>query len=1041
MDLFTSAYANARRRWVLPVCILLLLLAGAALINVYERNVRNEVILETSQEMQRLTAQGRSILIGEFNRLRDNISFLHATPPIAGLTRADSNNGIDPFDGTSFDQWKFRLETIFIAMLQNNVAIDQLRIIAADEAGSELIRVDRRSGKIGAIADEFLQDKGGRSYFKQAVELEPEELYVSRINLNREFGKIEFPIKPSLRLVIPIFSEQGMRFGFLIMNVNAGHFLERLHEEVEGSFDIVLTDDEGYYIDHPNEDYRFSRDLRPERNWNQDYRIEKGRTETLATAVELSTGESHPVYSGRLQFASSPSSVLFLHAIAPSGWISSQIWNRRATTYGLSGVSISVMTFVLLVVLRGYRNSARLAETRAEHEAIIRSSSEGIIGLTLSGKISSFNNAAEEMFKTSRSDSIGKDIAELDLFRDLEITDVIETVRSSKSTLSIDSVASSNNQTDRELALTVSPIMNTSRQLTGVAVIARDVTQERAAQRQIQQANAELEEQVAKRTQELADAHQQALKASDMKSAFISNVSHEMRTPLNGMVGAHKLIQREPLSESQKKYLDMAETSCSALTTLINDILDLSKIEAGKLEFETRPFDPLLLFEAVANSSAIRAREKGIDLILDTANLSHSEFIGDAGRLKQVLNNLLSNAIKFTQEGYVALSVSSRFDGEKVRLDVSVEDSGIGIADENMNKLFSAFSQEDQSISTDYGGTGLGLSICKQLCASMGGEIGFESQKGQGSHFYFHICFDAETAKARTIPSPLRGQNVLVLMNHEKAAYATERLVRSLGGNVTDLMADAADGDSDAPHLVITNRDPDALDQLCSILSTMIDKETAFPNMIVVRTFERISPDYPGLLKWVSEPITQSELIACLTNPEQETPATAIGSEEQTQAVTEFPQTETAEKPHSKSTDSATVLIVDDNHINLEVAKGLLSEIDFNFLTATNGQEAIEVIRQLTSEGRSLHTILMDCQMPGMDGFEATRQIRSGRIAPQFANIPIIAMTANAMSGEKEKCLAAGMSDYITKPIEPETLLNKVFHWSQKQVSETKQTS
>ncbi|WP_336107176.1 hybrid sensor histidine kinase/response regulator [Thalassospira sp. CH_XMU1420-2] len=1014
-----------------------LLSAASGFIFFYEKSVEQEVFSDTNQDLQQLLAQGRSVLFNDLYRFRDNLSFLHATPPVSGLTRAESNGGIDPFDGTSFDQWKLRLETIFIAMLHNNASIDQLRIIRTNDAGSELVRVNRRGGNIYAVPDQMLQDKGTTDYFAHSAALKPDELFVSRINLNQEFGQIEYPIRPTLRLSLPIFNEDGTRFGFLIMNINAQNLLARLQKEVTGDFEIILTDDDGFYIAHPLEEYRFSRDLLPEHRWDKDYDTRENEQTGLITATELSSNRRFYIQASTIQFASNPASVLHLYAAIASQRVADVIWKRRLSTYGFAAVSIIIMTITLLLLLRGYRNSIHLADARAEHEAIIRSSSDGVIGLKRSGTVSSVNETAEKMFGINPNAVIGRNIADLNILPDVDFSDKIKQVATSRVPLSFDATFSSSSSAEKkELLLTCSPIVSDSRGITGVAVIARDVTQERVAERQIRRANAELEEKVAKRTEELAEAHQKALQVSDMKSAFISNVSHEMRTPLNGMVGAHKLIQREPLTESQQKYLQMAETSCSTLTTLINDILDLSKIEAGKLEFENKPFNTLELFEAIASSSAIRSREKGIELILDTVDLEHIELYGDTTRLKQLLNNLVGNAIKFTDKGYVGIYVASRSDGERVRLDVSIEDSGIGILDKNKEKLFTAFTQEDTSISSEFGGTGLGLSICRQLCELMGGAINFDSSKGNGSRFFFHVYFDAKTAKERFVPRLLKDKYVLVDLSHEQTFIVVSRQIKRLGGDIINMKTDTVSGHiHPIIDIAITDQTDGGLEKFCSFLESLSLNGTQLPHLLIVQNFRRNQLKYKGKTNWLSEPINYSELVANLDPKQRQQNTLSMSAQRKKSPPDKVGKAQQSTSETTALLDKvATILIVDDNAINIEVAKGLLSGMDFTLLTATNGAEALEIMRYASEP---IHAVLMDCQMPGMDGFEATKQIRSGILGPVMSNIPIIAMTANAMSGEKEKCLDAGMNDYITKPIEPDRLVNKVMHWVQKQLAKS----
>ncbi|WP_430474420.1 ATP-binding protein [Thalassospira lucentensis] len=1011
---------------MLFVSLLLIGLACIGLTTFYESTLNREVREETDRALSRLAGHGRTILLNDIGQYRDNLYFLHATPPISGITRAAANDGIDPFDGTRFVQWKNRLETIFVSMLQNNQEIDQLRVIQTNDTGTELIRVDRLSGKIDVIEDQWLQEKSASDYYQASADLHPGELYLSRINLNREFGRIEYPIRPTIRLATPIFYDDGSRFGFLIMNVNASVLLDRFRSETEGQFDMFLTDNDGYYIDHPKASYRFSRDLTPEHNWLSDYSVPESED---AIATNTATKQTFVFHHVTAQYAADPSSTMHIYAAAPSDWVANHLWNRRLATYGFTSFVLLILLSTLAVFMRSYRNSVRLSAARAEYEAIINGSSDAVIGLELQGRITTCNDAAVSLLHRSRNDAIGQNISDIGQFSSLDFMQKIDKVRETKSSLSMETTLSESDNKEVDLAVTFSPIILENKELAGIAVIVRDITQEKSAERQILQANAKLEAEVAKRTEELAKAHKKAMHASDMKSTFISHVSHEMRTPLNGISGSLNLIRHDPLSDNQQKYLAMAETSSSTLATLINDILDLSKIEAGKLDFEHRAFNPIVLFETVAQSSSIRAQEKKIDLILDTTKLRHDRLYGDANRLKQVLNNLISNAMKFTSNGYVAISAESQIEGDQIRLDVRIEDSGIGIAKKNKHKLFSAFSQEDSSVSANFGGTGLGLSISKQLCNLMNGDISFESEKGVGSTFFFHLCFDMKDASLREQSHALSDMKVLILMDQAKARDFAANIVHSLGGEVTDQSVDDIGKNSDipAPDMIITDRINGRLTKLCAQIEKNNPTDQTLPALCVIKALDQTKPAYKGKVCVVTSPLTQTSLATRTSNLTQMT---------ETQSPTHPIDIATTSKPSDKSgsspkLDQINILIVDDNDINLAVAQGLLTVTKANTQTAHNGIEAIETLRQTSDAGNHYHCILMDCQMPGMDGYETTNAIRSGKVALEISDIPIIAMTASAMSGEREKCLAAGMSDYITKPIQADILIERVTHWVQ----------
>ncbi|MBX2829887.1 MAG: response regulator [Rhodospirillales bacterium] len=1034
MQTLVASSRETKQRLVLFISLFLVGLASVGLTVFYENTLNHEVREETDRALSRLSGHGRTILLNDIGQYRDNLYFLHATPPISGMTRATANGGTDPFDGTRFIQWKIRLETIFVSMLQNNAEIDQLRVIQTNETGKELIRVDRLSGKIAIIDDQWLQEKASSDYFKASMNLHPGELYLSRINLNREFGRIEYPIRPTIRLSTPIFYEDGNRFGFLIMNVNASILLERFRSETSGQFDMILTDNDGYYIDHPLPEYRFSRDLEQEHNWSADYSISELPTDEGLIATELLSGNSFAVHHTLVQYAADPNSAMHIYAAAPENWIDSQLWTRRLATYGFASFVLVILMGTLAMFMGSYRNSVRLSTARAEHEAIISGSSAAIIGMELHGRITSCNDSAGILLRMSPKNVIGKKISDLNLFADIDFDEKVKQVREEKSSMLLETTFTGQHDREIELSVTFSPIILDNQELAGIAIIARDITEEKEAKRQILKANAELEAKVAKRTEELAMAHKKAMHASEMKSAFISHVSHEMRTPLNGMSGTLNLIKRDPLTENQKKYIAMAEMSSSTLATLINDILDLSKIEAGKLDFEHHPFNPLAILEAVAQSSSIRAQEKKIDLILDTTELQYDKLYGDANRLKQILNNLISNATKFTSSGYVAISAATKIEGDQIRLNVRIEDSGMGIAKKNQHKLFSAFSQEDSTVSANFGGTGLGLSICKQLCNLMNGDIGFESEKGVGSTFFFHLYFDAKNASRRELSPVLADKSIMVVMDQAKTREFASRIVQSLGGHVANQTIDdlGKNVGMPPPDIIITDHINGRLKDLCRQIEQNSPKSTPIPALCVVNPFDQTPPLYRGEVCVVASPLTQTGLAA---QAPYLTGKTDIQNPASSQSAPNA--NEDASKPSDATETSATfdqtnILIVDDNDINLAVAQGLLAATNAHIQTAHNGIEAIEVLRQMSDANKNCHCILMDCQMPRMDGYETTNVIRSGKVLPELSDIPIIAMTASAMSGEREKCLAAGMSDYITKPIQTDILIERVKHWVDK---------
>ena len=551
---------------IITLIVLAIIINEASL----SRSVLGSVELEIIDKNQSINSQTQEVI----ENYRRDIRFLHATPPIKGLARASNNKGVDPLENTTYAQWKTRLEIIFAAFLKNNPDYEQLRIISTNKKGQELVRVDRVQGAVEVIDLNRLQNKGAQEYFTASSNLSDGEMYLSEISLNREYGKIEFPYRPMLRLSMPIFDENQNRFGFIIINVNANNLLTLLKNSINTPFQLALTDSNGYFLSHPNKDFTFGKDLGSDISINNNYTFNPVANSSLSLIKPKSIAQTS-YYTARKQITlalGEKQNFLSSHVLAPVEHIKNIEMERRTKLYAFLLILVIVLTIILAFFNRSLRKSQELANARAQSEAIITGSSDAVIGITNNGIVSSWNNAATLMFKLGELEAIGKPINDLKIIDQLNFNEIIEKftdgTRQFKQDASI-----SNGSTKRYFSLSLSAIIDQFGMFIGIAIIARDVTKERTIENEIIKVNHELENKVAIRTKELKQA-------SEVKSAFISNISHEMRTPLNGIVGTLNLIKKEPLSETQKNYLEMTEVSVSALSVLINDILDLSKIEA-----------------------------------------------------------------------------------------------------------------------------------------------------------------------------------------------------------------------------------------------------------------------------------------------------------------------------------------------------------------------------------------------------------------------------------------------------------------------------
>ena len=671
-------------------------------------------------------------------------------------------------------------------------------------------------------------------------------------------------------------------------------------------------------------------------------------------------------------------------------------------------------------------SKASLFQTDTLLSEILEAATEiGIIATNLDGRITIFNSGAERLLGWGSIEVVGSVTTEL-----FHLKQELEAARAARAA---EGVAISGDfqvlvagvrlgaHDDREWtfarkngtqfrgALLTTPIRSLDGSISGYLGILQDVSLRSAL-------NAEM-----RRARELAE------EASRMKSDFLANMSHEIRTPMNGIIGMTHLVLNTEMSMRQRDYVKKIQLSGQHLLRIINDILDISKIEAGKLSIEQADFELETTLAGVVGVIGEKAGEKGLELILDIASDVPVNVIGDSLRLGQVLINYANNAIKFTEHGEIDIVVRAREIGtDSVLLWFAVRDTGIGLSEEQKKRLFTAFSQADTSTTRQYGGTGLGLAISKQLATMMGGEVGVDSTPGVGSTFWFTARLGiSHKQKRELLPEPdLRGRHVLVVDDNDNARQVMNEMLRSMSfavdvvssGREAVAAVEQADRDNAPYELVFMDWHMPAMNGVdaCRRIKDLALAEP--PHLMLVTAYGREEvfhqAEDAGIRDVLIKPLNASTLFEAAMRALQ---GSAGGDLRQAAELTSTALQSLA------AIAGARILLVEDNEINQEVALDLLRHARLEVDLAENGQVALDRL-----QANDYALVLMDMQMPVMDGVEATRQLRR---LPGLAALPVVAMTANAQAADRQRCQEAGMNDFIPKPIEPELLWQTLLKW------------
>ncbi|MEA2687668.1 MAG: hypothetical protein QOD51_275 [Candidatus Eremiobacteraeota bacterium] len=665
---------------------------------------------------------------------------------------------------------------------------------------------------------------------------------------------------------------------------------------------------------------------------------------------------------------------------------------RYSLGWYLSRADVLVATTFLVVALLAETN--RLSHVLATNErrlrGIVNGVADALIAVDTRAAVASVNPAAAALFGFVAEDLTGTPIARI-------LPDFASIAGAPEATV-VETVG-------RDARGTFFPVefargRDVTHAFGETIIILRDITQRKAAEEAIRA------------------AHDRAVEAAEVKSQFLATMSHEIRTPINAVVGMSELMLQTPLSDEAREYAVTVRDSAESLLAIVNDILDFSKMEAGRMELEAVPFAPLVAVENATDILAAAARKKGLSLSTYVAPDVPHHVLGDADRLRQVLLNLIANAVKFTAQGSVTVrAVVDRVDkvdgARTATLRFSVTDTGAGIAPEAADQLFEPFRQADQSTRRRYGGTGLGLSISRRIVELMGGTIGFDSTLGRGSTFWFTVPFTrVEDDLAVERGDALRGARILVADQEAVARQVVDQYLLAWGavasstGNAAhalELAGAAAARRGPFDVVVVDRRAGGDAFAFAARLHGLAGCERV-PMVLVTGSDEPSGADdarASGFAAVVRKPIRQNALHDALVAALAGTPESAVPAAHADPV---------ADQPPDDGV--VLVLVAEDNPVNRKLALQQLKKLGYRAHAVTDGREAVDAVAH-----GDYDLVLMDCQMPDVDGFEATREIRRAETT-RGGHVPIVAMTANALDGDREACLAAGMDDYLAKPVQ-----------------------
>ena len=902
---------------------------------------------------------------------------------------------------------------------------DQIRFI--NNQGMEMVRINaNQDGVVSVVPTSQLQNKANKGYFKSAFGLSQGELHISRFDLNMEHGQVEVPHKPMIRFSAPVFDRSGQKKGVVVLNYLGDIILDYIRNVFETSKNkVYIIDQLGYFLLTPDS--------------NDAWGFMFARPITFATKFPvmwkyLQDRDSGSFHTELGQFIFATLTVALHADLKPKFGRNGETWKVVIriddALWSLADLDehpmiaiillwILLLSFLiawfatLLIISRRIFAETEAAALREINFQKLALDEHAIVSATdVKGNITYVNDKFVAISGYSREQLLGQNHRMVKSSEHSEqfYREMWKTIVNRKPWHGEVRNLAKNGQSYWVRA-TIVPFLNEQGKPFKYVSIRTDITAMKALETN------------------LIKAKEGAEAAAQAKSDFLANMSHEIRTPMNAVIGLSHLCLQTRLTARQKDYIRKVHNSATSLLRIINDILDFSKIEAGRLDMENIDFTLEEVLGNMATMIALKTQEKRLEFLMETAVNIPPSLVGDPLRLGQVLINLANNAIKFTEAGEVVV-VTNVLEREEdfVRLQFTIRDTGIGMTQAQIAGLFQAFSQADTSITRKFGGTGLGLTISQRLITMMDGTIRVESEPSVGSKFIFDVRLGVSNRvmEKTLVPSTdLRGMKVLAVDDNESARnvisdYLTSftfKVSKARDGKDAICIVQEADMAGEPFDLVVMDYMMPEIDGITAAAKIRNELGLSQPPVIIMATaygdesVVKRAAQEAQVDGFLVKPINQGLLFEAIME--------AFG-----QATLEGKKSRGnfgENKNFHALLSGARILLVEDNEINQQVARELLEQANITVILAENGKEAVDLVYRETLDG-----VLMDVQMPIMDGLTATKEIRKD---PRFANLPILAMTANAMSGDREQCLEVGMQDHIAKPVDPEEMFSTLAQW------------